>query len=86
MRNARSVFGDTAVIGERRYRFSVLEARRAQSKPLGLEDGNTAFAELSGRYFFQQCHGTGSRFKSERGSRSPVSPSQSPLGPAGLTG
>ena len=90
MRNARRVFGDAAVVGERRYRFSVLEARRAQGKPLGLEDGDTALVEGLSRYSFQQCHGTGSMFSTpvenaKRGSRSPVSPSQSPLSPAGLT-
>jgi len=62
MRNARGVFGDAAVVGERRNRFSVPEARRAQAKPLGLEDGDTAFVEGLSRYSFQQCHGTGSIF------------------------
>jgi hypothetical protein len=45
MRNARGVLGDLAVVGERRYRFSVPEARRTQNEPLGLEDGDTAFPE-----------------------------------------
>src|SRR5262249_50476744 len=45
MRNARGVFGDVAVIGERRDHFSVPEARRAQDQPRGLEDGDTAFSE-----------------------------------------
>src|SRR5262249_44733657 len=45
MRNARGVFGDVAVIGERRNRFSVPEARRTQNQPRGPEDGDTAFSE-----------------------------------------
>src|SRR5665811_2563672 len=47
------------------YAFTDLshEARRAQSKPLGLEDGDTALSESPSRYFFQQGHGTGSSFK-----------------------
>src|SRR5262245_61698320 len=44
MRDARGVFRDAAVVGERCYRFSVLEARCTQRKALGLEDGNTSFA------------------------------------------
>jgi hypothetical protein len=67
MRNTRSVFRDAAIVGERCYGFSVLEARCAQGKPLGLEDGNTSFAGGLSRYFFQQCHGSGSRLKSEEG-------------------
>ena len=91
MRNARRVFGDAAVVGERRYRFSVLEARRAQGKPLGLEDGDTAFAEGLSRYalrssvmarapWFQR------RLKSEEGepvTRLPLS--RALEGPAGST-
>jgi hypothetical protein len=62
MRNARGVFGDAAVVGERCNRFSVLKARRAQSKPLGLEDGDTALVKGLSRYSLQQGHGTGSIF------------------------
>ena len=90
MRNARRVLGDAAVVGERRYRFSVLEARRAQSKPLGLEDGDTGFAESLSRYFFQQGHGTGSSFnlrslKCEEGEPVTRLPLSEPMSPAGLT-
>ena len=91
MRNARGVFRDAAVVGERCYRFSVLEARRAQSKPLGLEDGDTRFAEALAGYFFQQRHGTGSRLparhrrKSEEGEPVTRLPLSEPYGPAGLT-
>ena len=86
MRNARGVLGDAAVVGERRYRFSVLKARRAQSKPLGLEDGDTAFAESLSRYFFQQGHGTGSRLqKCEEGEPVTRLPLSEPMSPAGLT-
>src|SRR6185437_411676 len=46
VRNARRVLGNAAIVGERCYRFSVLEARGAHSKPLALEDGNTSFAKL----------------------------------------
>src|SRR5665811_2266760 len=66
MRNARRVFGDAAVVGERRYRFSVLEARRAQGKPLGIEDGDTTLVEGLSRYSLQQCHGTGSIVSTQR--------------------
>ena len=45
MRNARGVLGDAAVVRERCYDFSVPKARRAQLQPLGLEDGDTSFAE-----------------------------------------
>ena len=45
MRNAQCVLCDAAIIGERGYGFSVLDARRTQNKPLGLEDGGTVFAE-----------------------------------------
>jgi hypothetical protein len=51
MREATGVFRDAAVIGERCYRFSVLEARCAQGKPLGLEDGTTSLAVRLSRYF-----------------------------------
>ena len=54
VRNARGVFRDAAIVGERCNRFSVLEARCAQGQALGLEDGDTGFAISSGRYFFQQ--------------------------------
>jgi hypothetical protein len=67
MRDARGVFRDAAIVSERCYRFSVLEARCAQGKPLGLEDGNTSFSVSLSWYLFQQCHGTGSRLKSEEG-------------------
>src|SRR3974377_426019 len=82
MRNARRVFGNAAVVGERCYRFCVLEERGAQGEPLGLEDGNTAFSEALSRDLFQQGHGTGSRQsarnppKSEEGE--PVHPSPPP--------
>src|SRR5471030_1876292 len=86
MRNARRVLGDAAVVGESRYRFNVLQTRRAQGKPLGLKDGDTGFPESLSWYFLQQGHGTGSSLKCEEGEPvSPVPPSQSPLSPAGLT-
>ena len=47
MGNARGVLCDAAVVGERCYRFSVLEARRTQVKPLRLEDGDTPLAVSS---------------------------------------
>src|SRR5262249_12712362 len=62
MRNAGGVFGDAAVGRERDDGFSVLEARRTQNKPLGLEDGGTAFA-VGVAELFQQGHGTGSWLK-----------------------
>jgi hypothetical protein len=45
MRNSARILGDAAIVGERGYRFCVLEARRTQNEPLGLEDGSTAFAQ-----------------------------------------
>src|SRR5665811_2296903 len=81
MRNARRVLGNAAVVGERRYRFSVLEARRAQSKPLGFEDGDTALVEGLSRYFFQQCHGTGSSLKCEEGEPASRLPLSEPIEP-----
>src|SRR6188768_4034934 len=74
MRNTSGVFRDAAIVGERCYRFSVLEARCAQGNALGLEDGDTGFAISSSRYFFQQCHGTGSRLKKLRGGAGHPSP------------
>src|SRR6185437_6847606 len=67
IRNARGVLRDAAIVGERRNRFSVLEACCAQGKPLGLEDGDTRFMKAFAWYFFQQGHGTGSRLKCEEG-------------------
>jgi hypothetical protein len=84
MRNAGGIFGDATVVRERDYGFSVLEARRTQNKPLGLEDGGTAFT-VAFADFFQQGHDTGSWLKIERGIRHPVSPFKNPLcGSAGL--
>ena len=57
MRNARRVLGDVAVVGERRDRFSVPEARRAQHQPRGLEDGDTAFSESLRWDVLQAGHG-----------------------------
>ena len=58
MRNARRVLGNAAIVGERCDRFSVLEARGAQGKPLGLEDGNTRLAKALAGDLFQQGHGS----------------------------
>src|SRR5690242_20491016 len=74
MRNARGVFCDAAIVGDRCYRFSVLEAPCTQGKALGLEDGDTGFTVSSSRYFFQQGHGTGSRLKKLRGGAGHPSP------------
>ena len=49
--NARRVLGDTTVVGEKRNGFGVLEARRPQREPLGLEDEGTAFPQNLGRNF-----------------------------------
>src|SRR5262249_35100194 len=87
MWNARGVFRDAAVVGERCYRFSVLEARCAQGKPLGLEDGDTSFAVRLSRNFLKWCQCTGSRLtKLRRGAGHPSPPLRALRGPAGLTG
>ena len=51
MRNAARVLGNTFVVCERRYCFGVPEARRTQNQPLGLEDGDTSFAQGLGLEF-----------------------------------
>src|SRR5262249_54737630 len=76
MRDPLRVLGDATVVRELRDRFGVLEARGAQHEPLGLEDGNTAFAVGLRRSVVQQGHGTGS-FKSIEGEPAVPSP---PLG------
>jgi|GEM_PF-60601 len=49
MRNARGIFRDAAIVGERSNRFSVHELRRTQNQPLRLEDGDTALREWGRR-------------------------------------
>ena len=60
MGNARRVLGDAAVVRELGNGFGVLEARRAQDQPLGLEDGGTSLPQGLRKNVFQQRHGTGS--------------------------
>ena len=57
MRDADGILGDAPVVDERGYLLSVLEARRAQAQPLGLEDGGTSFVEGVGWRPVQQGHG-----------------------------
>ena len=47
MRNAQRVLGDAAVVAEGGDRGGVLEPRRAQHQPLGLEDGNASSFQRS---------------------------------------
>src|SRR3974377_1732810 len=76
VRNARGVLGDAAVIRQHGYRFIVRKTRRAQGKPLCLEDGNTGLVEGLFWYALEQCHGTGSwfatRLKKPRGGTGPA--------------
>src|SRR6185437_12189041 len=96
MRNARRVLGNAAIVGERCDRFSVLEARGAQGKPLGLEDGDTRLAKALAWDLFQQGHGSrapGSRrcglapaLKKRRGAAGhPSPPLEAAKSPAGST-
>src|SRR5882672_3392395 len=66
MRDACSIVGDTAIVGERGNRFSVLEARRTQNKPLRLEDDDTALGKGRRRESVQAAH-SGAPFKSTEG-------------------
>src|SRR5262245_1565582 len=85
MRNARRVRRDAAVVGQRGNSPCVLEARCAQDQPRGFQDRKCPLPNALRRSPIQQCHRPGS-FKSEEGSRPPVSPHGTPVGSAGSMG